>query len=61
MMLTHLVTDKASEYNVLTLDIGLGKDASSMYLHRVIANQVQKSDRRVQRSQVEQYGSVPSA
>ena len=30
-----------SEYNVLTLDIGLGEDASSMYLHRVIANQVQ--------------------
>ena len=32
-----------------------------MYLHRVIANQVQKPDRRVQRSQVEQCGSVPRA
>ena len=40
MMLTHLITDQANECKVLTLDIGLGKDTSSMYLHRLIANQV---------------------
>ena len=61
MMLTHLITDQASECNVLTLAIGLGEDASSMYLRRLTANQVEIPDRRVQRNQVEQCDGVPSA
>ena len=40
IMLTHLIIDQASECNVLTLDTGLGEDACSMYLRRLIANQV---------------------
>ena len=43
LMLTHLITDQASKCNVLTSDVGLGKDASSMYLRRLTANQVEQS------------------
>ena len=41
----YLITDQASECNILTSDIGLGEDASSIYLERPSASQVEKPDK----------------